>query len=312
MTIPTISITDITSSPDSGEGTGIFDILYAKVKQEVTEQFATGKLKGSEYAEVVLGSLTATLNQSIQFLMTRDELNYKLQLLELQKEAQKIENQKLKLEKDILEINKEIVELQKDEAQIKIELMGLEKITVGKQQIMLDKQNIAIDKQNSMLDKQQIMLDKQILTEEQKRLNMAQELSQIQAQRDMLLQQKANLIIEGDKIVQETGLIENNKLVAVQQKLVMAETVNKTVAETNLLNAKLTTENAQTQGTPAGLIGKQIELYEAQKVGLVKDAVQKKAKIASDVWSVARTTDPDATPMPLTTLEIGDMIKASA
>jgi hypothetical protein len=305
MTIPTISITDITSSPESGEGTGIFDILYAKVKQEVTEQFATGKLKGSEYAEVVLGSLTATLNQSIQFLMTRDELNYKLQLLELQKEAQKIENQKLKLEKDILEINKDIVELQKDEAQIKIELMNLEKITVGKQQIMLDKQNIAIDKQNSMLDKQ-------ILTEEQKRLNMAQELLQIQAQKDILLQQKSNLLIEADKLTQEVGLTENNKLIAVQQKLVMAETVNKTVAETNLLNAKLTTENAQTQGTPAGLIGKQIELYEAQKVGLVKDAAQKKAKIASDVWSVARTTDPDATPMPLTTIEIGDMIKASA
>jgi hypothetical protein len=291
MTIPTISITDITSSPDSGEGTGIFDILYAKVKQEVTEQFATGKLKGSEYAEVVLGSLTATLNQSIQFLMTRDELNYKLQLLELQKEAQKIENQKLKLEKEILEINKDIVELQKDEAQIKIELMNLEKITVGKQQIMLDKQ---------------------ILTEDQKRLNMAQELLQIQAQKDILLQQKSNLLIEADKLTQEVGLTENNKLIAAEQKLVVAETVNKTEAETALLNAKLITEQAQTQGTPAGLIGKQIELYEAQKVGLVKDAVQKKAKIASDVWSVARTTDPDATPMPLTTLEIGDMIKASA
>lgn len=291
MTIPTISITDITSSAEHGIGTGVFDILYATVKKEVTEQFTTGKLKGSEYAEVVLGSLTATLNQSIQFLMTRDELNYKLQLLELQMEAQKTQNQKLLVEKEILDLQKDLAELTKDEAAIKIELMNLEKITVAKQQTMLDKQ---------------------ILTEDQRKLNMAQELLQIQAQKDLLLQQKLNLLIEADKLTEEVGLIQNNKLIAAEQKLVVAETVNKTTAETALLNAKLTTENAQTQGTPSGLIGKQIELYEAQKTGLVKDALQKKAKIAADTWSVARSTDPDATAMPLTILEVADMIKASA
>lgn len=290
MTIPTISITDITSSPEHGIGTGVFDLLYATVKKEVTEQFTSGKLRGSEYAEVVLGSLTATLNQSIQFLMTKDELNYKLQLLELQKEAQKIENQKLLIEKDILEINKDLALLQKDEVTVKIELMNLEKITVGKQQLLLDKQ---------------------VLSEEQKRLNMGQELIQIQAQKDVLLQQKANLLIEADKLTQEVGLTENNKLIAAEQKFVVTETKNKTIAETNLLNAKITSELAQTAGTPGGVLGKQMELYEAQREGFVKDALQKKAKIASDVWAVARTTDSDATALPLTIAEIGNMIKAA-
>lgn len=277
MAIPTISITDITTSPEHGVGTGIFDVLYAKVKKEVTEQFTTGKLKGSDYAEVVLGSLNATLAQSIQFLMSKDELNYKLKLLELQIESQKVLNEKSKIEKDILLINKNLVDLQVDEAEIKIELMNLEKITVAKQQVMLDKQ---------------------VLTEEQRRLNMAQEQLQITAQKDLVIQQKANLLIEADKLEQEVGLIEKNKLAAAEQVNVLAQTVNKTTAETALLNAKITTENAQTSGVSGGLIGKQIELYEAQRLGFADDASIKREKIKADVWSVARSTDPDATPIP--------------
>ena len=290
MAIPSISITDLTSSEKSKEGTGIFDVLFRKVSAEVEYQFTKGYLKGSEYAEVYLGAIQSTLQQSMQFLLSRDELNMKLQLLDLEKQAQTVNVEKLKIEKEILVLNKDIVGLQKLEMDIKLDLLELEKITVGKQQVMLDKQ---------------------IASEEQRKLNMAQELLQITAQKDLLVQQKANLLIESDKLTQEVGLMTNNKLIAGEQIAVVTESKNKTIAETTLLNAKVTTELAQTSGTPGGVLGKQIELYQAQKDGFIKDALQKKAKIASDVWAVARTTDSDATGLPLTIVEIGDMIKAA-
>jgi hypothetical protein len=293
MTVPSISITDLTSSDKIKEGSGIFDVLFRKVSNEVEGQFVKGYLKGSEYAEVYLGAVQATLQQSMQFLLSRDELNMKLQLLDLEKQAQAINLEKLKLEKEILVLNKDIVGLQKLEMDIKLDLMELEKITVGKQQTMLDKQ---------------------IASEEQRKLNMAQELLQITAQKDLLVQQKANLLIESDKLTQEVGLVTNNKLIAAEQIGVVTESKNKTMSETSLLNAKLVTEQFQTSGTPGGLLGKQMELYQAQKDGFVKDALQKQAKIAGDIWSVARTTDPNAleSALPLTLVEIGNMIKGAA
>lgn len=277
MTIPTISIADITTNPDHGAGTGVFDILYDKVKKEVTGEFTTGKLKGSEYAEVVLGSLTATLNQSMQFLFTRDELNYKLQILELEKKQQEVVLDKLKLEKDILVLNKDILEKNKLELDAKIDLMNLEKTTVAKQQALLDKQ---------------------VATENQKVLNMAQELLLITAQKDLAVQQKANLVIDGQKLTQEVTLISKNALLVEEQVNLSQKNRDKITSEIALLTAKVTTENAQTTGTVGGLIGKQVELYEAQRLGFAEDASIKREKIKADVWSVARTTDPDATPIP--------------
>ena len=304
MTTPNISITDLTSNPLSGEGEGIFDVLIKKVSKELEQQQVDGYLKGSEYAQVYVSSLNATMQQSLQFLLSRDKLNIELQILELQRQAQKTTNEKLLIEKDILTLQKDIITLEKEAAELKNDLLELEKITAAKTHISMDKQNI-------MLDKQTLMVDKQILTEEQKRLNMAQELLQIVAQKELLVEQKESLVIEQNKLTSEIALINSNKAIADSQKLVVDETKNKTISETNLLNAKITTENFQTAGTPGGILGKQLELYEAQRDGFVKDALQKKAKIAADVWSVARTTDPDATSSPLTIVEIGNMIKAA-
>lgn len=267
-----ISINDLTSSELSGTGTGVFDILIKKVNAELESQFVKGYLKGGEYAQVYVGSLNTVMSQSIQFMLSKDKINAELELIELQKQQQVTVNEKLKIEKEILAIQKQITELQRTEASTRNELLQLEKITVGKQQTLLDKQ---------------------ILVEDQRRLNMGQEQLQITAQKDLLLQQKLNLIVEGQKLEQEVGLIENNKLIAAQQINVMAQTVLKTTAEVSLLNAKVLTEQKQIP-----MMDKQIELYEAQRVGFNQDATTKILKVKADAWAVARTTDPDATPLP--------------
>lgn len=271
MAVPSISITDLTSSDKIKEGTGIFDVLFRKVTNEVEGQFTKGYLKGSEYAEVYLGAIQATLQQSMQFLLSRDELNIKLQILDLERQAQAVAIEKLKVEKEILDVNLEILELQKTELNAKIDLMELEKITVGKQQILLDKQ---------------------IATEDQRKLNMAQELLLTTAQKDLVVQQKLNAITENSKLTEEIGLVTANVALTNSQKTLTDKNATKTDTEITLLAAKVTTENSQ----PA-FIAKQIELYEAQRVGFGEDALIKRKKINADMWAVARTTDPD-TPLP--------------
>lgn len=75
--------------------------------------------------------------------------------------------------------------------------------------------------------------------------------------------------------------------------LIMAQ-IPKIVAETGLLDQKRVTEIAQTNGTsvdPESVIGKQMNLYQKQADGFLRDAEQKATKIMADTWNVRRTTD---------------------
>jgi hypothetical protein len=60
------------------------------------------------------------------------------------------------------------------------------------------------------------------------------------------------------------------------------------------LAQKKVTEQAQTNGTSIdanSVIGKQIQLYDAQKDGYHRDAEQKVAKLLVDSWNVRMTTN---------------------
>lgn len=155
------------------------------------------------------------------------------------------------------------------------------------------------------------------------------ELVQIQAQTDLLVQQKVNLDAQktlidnqSDQVIQQTtnlaaqklqidaekeltiqktanAVIEGTVLTSTKCKLdaeydVLMLTKDKTTAETQLLQQKTTTEKAQVLALGVddnSVIGRQKALYAAQTDGFAKDAIQKAAKIMMDTWSVRRTTD---------------------
>lgn len=69
--------------------------------------------------------------------------------------------------------------------------------------------------------------------------------------------------------------------------------------EKALIQAKVDTEKAQivdiVNGLQvAGIVGKQKDLYAAQKEGFARDAEQKALKLMTDAWSIEKSTDPDA------------------
>lgn len=176
-----ITIEQLTSTDPNTPG--VFDVLMKAVEQRLQTQFASGRISGAEYANLYLGATTAVLQQSIQFLLTKEEAY-----------------------------------------------------------------------QRSLLTSKEVELaDKKIL----------------------------QTLAETANVEAQLGVIQKTAL--------------RTDAEIALLEEKKKTEAGQTTNISTGLVGKQQSLYDAQVQGFIHDTVVKSTKVVADIWSVQKSTDPDAT-----------------
>lgn len=96
------------------EGTGVFDVLMRANKAHLESEFNKGRIKGTEYATVYLGSLEAVLRASLEFLLQRDKVNQEVKLLEQQTANAVLEGNvlvaqecKLRAEYDVLMLTKQ-------------------------------------------------------------------------------------------------------------------------------------------------------------------------------------------------------------
>ena len=64
-----ISITDITTG--TLDGTGYFDELMNAIELHIEDQYVKGRIKGSDYANVYLGSIQYALQQAFQFGLSK-------------------------------------------------------------------------------------------------------------------------------------------------------------------------------------------------------------------------------------------------
>ena len=68
-----IHVTDLTNTTTVtngvANGTGVFDKLFNTVNLHIDDQYRNGRLKGPEYASVLLGSIQAVLSESVQFVL---------------------------------------------------------------------------------------------------------------------------------------------------------------------------------------------------------------------------------------------------
>jgi hypothetical protein len=82
MSVTPITLANLTTT--TLEGAGVFDVLMRANKVHLDSEFSKGRIKGSEYATVYLGSLEAVLSASVAFLLQRDKSILEVQLLEQQ------------------------------------------------------------------------------------------------------------------------------------------------------------------------------------------------------------------------------------
>jgi hypothetical protein len=107
------------------------------------------------------------------------------------------------------------------------------------------------------------------------------------AQTAKVVQETANLVLEGDNLVAQNCLLKAQYDLTMMNKL-------QVIAQTSLVQQKISTEKAQTIETGVddnSVVGRQKLLYKAQTDGFQRDAEQKMLKIVVDSWNVRRTTD---------------------
>lgn len=100
IVVPTIA--DLTTATLAGDGA--FDVLMKANKAHLEDEFSKNRIKGSEYATVYLGSMQATLETALKFLLERQKVGL---------EAQVLEQQVLLATAQVAKANAEVLQIQK-------------------------------------------------------------------------------------------------------------------------------------------------------------------------------------------------------
>lgn len=79
-TVTPLTIADLTTA--QVDGTGVYDTLMRAQKEHLEQEYKAGRIKGTDYATVYLGSMQATLNGALQFLLEKDKAYQTAQKLE--------------------------------------------------------------------------------------------------------------------------------------------------------------------------------------------------------------------------------------
>ena len=273
-----IAITEVTTK--AVNGTGAFDTLMFSVDLHLHKEHSAGRITGNEYAQVYLSALQATMQQSIVFVLERQNASAT---------ADKTVAETDRVSEEIL-----LLSAQKDKVLAEVPLVNA---NVG----LVTAQTAQTTAETAKIAKEEDLIDGQILQIAQEVLKSTEEVLLITAQTGKVNAEIILLGSQNDKIDQEI--------------LRIVEEVIKVRNEGGLILQKTYTEEAQISdtaggGSVTGVVGKQKDLYTAQTDGFTRDAEQKMAKIMADVANVRETTGNATTPP--TALDNPDISKVIA
>jgi len=203
---------------------GLVDQLMATVNHHLDLQYNQGRLTGSDFAQVYVGSLQSVMQFSTQYLLG-------ILLIDEQKAKALAETSLIAKQEDKIDGELALIELQKAELRYRIEeLLPLEKQRLELEAVKIQQEGLLIAAQITKIDA---------------------EIDYLQAQEAMMLKQ--------------------------------AEKIDK---EIEFLDWKIATERANTVDGAGGLIGRQMSLLAAQKLGFAGDIQVKAAKVYADYDAV--------------------------
>ncbi len=146
-----IDLAQLTNGTTANDGTGVFDVLIQAVERHVEEQYTEGRLAGTDYATVYLGSMQSVLAQSVQFLLNEQQADKQAELI-----AEQIVSEQKKNEAGGL------IDLEKQKIQEQIDLIiaqtaaEYEKISASQQDsvrrnLLNSKEVIRVDKETELV-----------------------------------------------------------------------------------------------------------------------------------------------------------------
>lgn len=316
------------------DGDGVFDVLMQAVKAHLREEFDANRIKGTEYADVYLGSIQHTMQTALQFFIAGRKTLLEERLLEKQIELadKEIEAADKRLammdceqalcQANVLKVNAEtvLITAQADKIPHEIELakqqalLAEQQVELAKSELLLNEEKLLIAKEELLLAKEQLkkqpheikILEEQAKKIEQEVLNLKCE--QLLCQANIRQVDKAITMLEAQLLnVPKEGEVLDAQVCKLKADFDLAmATVDKAGAEKGLLVQKTATERAQVSGAGTdadSVIGKQKELYSAQIKGFKDDAIATMAKELISTWNVRRTTDEGTPHTPVNKLD---------
>lgn len=287
--VPKVTLEDLTTSEVGGSG--VFDVLMRSVSAQIDYQYEKGRIQGGDFAKIYVASIEHALQQSINFLMTKDRSYW--ETLNAQATAQIALAQRSRAIADV------------KLAQLEMQIKRFEAVRV-KLAAFTAKNEYAISKMALVTSYNQI-----VLSENQNKLVG----EQYEAARAQTMETRSDgTLIAGiygiDKLVKEAQLQLSNEqvdtaraqtkdtmlnggaiggIVMEQKKLVQAQV--------KMVNEQHEGARGQVRGTLStgepivGLIGSQTKLYDQQRTSYQRDAETKYAKMLLDTWTARKTID---------------------
>ena len=284
--MPTIPITDVTEG--TLLGTGVFDKLMATITVHLTEQHTKGRITGAEYASVYLGAVQSAMQQSVSFVLGEQQAELALTQLN---------DSLVTSAKQREEVNSRIVLV---DTQVQEQLDGTLRANTQLQDALTTslKQRVQIDNQIDLIH---VQMAEAVDGTTRANTQLQDGLVTAIKQREQIV---SAIALSSKQEAEVTANTIRSDAQSTQDLLVKAGQVLKMTGEKLVLDKKALTEAEQTI-----LVTRQQDLYTAQKNGFARDAEQKAAKLVSEIWQIAKGTDPNAYTIPVTNDEIGNVLK---
>lgn len=133
-------------------GTGVFDTLMRANKAHLEAEFSKGRIKGTEYATVYLGSLETVMRASMEFLLQRDKNKLEAELLAQQILLAQVKVLQAEAELAILQANLTKVPAEIAQLTAQTALLTQQKTNAQATLLNIPKEGLVLDGQKCKLD----------------------------------------------------------------------------------------------------------------------------------------------------------------
>ena len=309
--ITPITIKELTTG--AANGTGAFDKIMSTIQARLDIEYNGNKIKGTDYSKVYLGSIEASMQQAIVFLLGKDKAANEAALIEAQ--ILLAETQRDKVLQEI-----KLLELQEPKIQAEVRAIEAGILKTTEETLLVTAQTAKVGEETTAVI-QGVLNAKEELKKTTVSITLLErQVDKTTSETTLIDQKKLNAVTERDvlsatvnKINTEiANIAQNTKTSKAQESTELAKTLDivngvpvtglvgaqkaKVDADTNLAIQRKKTEMSNILDTVdgssiAGINGKKMSLYQQQGDGFTRDAEQKLTKIMTDTWSVRASTN---------------------
>jgi hypothetical protein len=277
-----IELTSLTDSTNADNGTGVFDKLIQSVEQHIESQYKAGRITGSDYSSVYLGSMQSVLSESVKFLLSEQQIEKEVDLLNEQVISEQKKNEAgglIDLEK---KKNQEQIDLIISQTAAQYESIDASRKDTNRKNLLNSNQVIKIGKETELLTTQnsELLLSGVVDRE----LKTAQKIATASGAIDNTNKANADVALTNSKEVDQIYVTTNIRPLE----------KSKIEEEVDLLQAREIEQLAATVRMDLES-AKKVLLIEAQTLGFKVDGKQKLLKQMFEGFAIETTTNGEVT-----------------